>query len=60
MPGKCEEVNEEFVCVCLDGYTGNHISGCKDIDECATGKLRFDDLYLLFAAYYACHCHFST
>ena len=45
MPGKCEEVNEEFVCVCLDGYTGNHISGCEDIDECVTGKLSFSYVY---------------
>ena len=39
MPGTCQEVNEEFVCVCLNGYSGNHISGCQDIDECATGLL---------------------
>ena len=38
MPGTCQEVNEEFICVCLDGYTGGHISGCQDIDECAEGK----------------------
>ena len=38
MPGTCQKVNEEYICVCLDGYTGNHISGCQDIDECAEGK----------------------
>ena len=33
---ECEYSDEydQYVCVCKDGYTGNHISGCEDINEC--------------------------
>ena len=27
---------QDYVCVCKDGYEGNHINGCRDINECET------------------------
>ena len=25
---------DQYVCICKDGYVGNHISGCLDVNEC--------------------------